>query len=152
MYPLGAVIGLGLVFFIWNLVLTILFLRERNFLHELFPKTAERDIRNKFKEILEALDNYAQVNDQLSRDLQSYKKQGLNHFQRLSIIRYNPYNDTGGDQSFSIALVDGKLNGVLITSLHSRAGTRVYSKIILQGKSDLELSKEEKEILAKVVI
>ncbi len=151
MYPVGAVIGFGLVVFTWLLVLSVLLLRERSFLNQLFPKEAERDIRYKFKELLEAVDHQTKLNDQLSRDLQSYKKHGLNHFQRASIARYNPYNDTGGDQSFSFALLDGKLNGILITSLHSRAGTRVYSKIISQGKSDLELSKEEKEVLGKVL-
>lgn len=152
MYPGGAVIGMGLIFFVWLLGLTFLFFRERGFLHQLFPKSGERDVRTKFKEILEAVEQYAKTNDQLRRDLQSYKRQGLTHFQRVSIMRYNPYNDTGGDQSFSMALLDGRLNGILITSLHSRAGTRVYSKIIVQGNSDLELSKEEREVLEKAII
>jgi len=65
--------------------------------------------------------------------------------------KYNPYNDTGGDQSFSLVLLDGKLNGTILTSLHSRSGTRIYAKVIKKGESELDLSKEEKEVLKKAI-
>ena len=53
----------------------------------------------------------------------------------------------GGDHSFSVALLNGKGTGIIITGLHTRERTRVYVKDIKQGKSEVELSQEEKKAL-----
>ncbi|MBX3029378.1 MAG: DUF4446 family protein [Chloroflexi bacterium] len=66
---------------------------------------------------------------------------------RFGIVRYNPFEDTGGNQSFALALLDDALNGVVITSLHARTGTRVYLRTIVRGASDTSLSAEETEAL-----
>lgn len=68
--------------------------------------------------------------------------------QWLGIVRFNPFRDTGGDQSFAIALVDGHGNGVVISSLHAREGTRVYAKPLRRWESTYTLTDEEKEAIA----
>jgi len=70
-------------------------------------------------------------------------------FQKIETIRYNPFGDTGGDLSFSIALLDAKDNGFIITSLYTRGDTRVYAKPIKAGGSEYTLSEEEKTVLQK---
>jgi hypothetical protein len=73
-------------------------------------------------------------------------------FQKSSLVRYNPFEDTGGDQSFVIALLNGNNSGVVVSSLHSRTGTRVYAKQIVNGKAaSHELSKEEREAIEKAI-
>lgn len=72
-------------------------------------------------------------------------------FQKMSIIRFNPFNETGGSQSFVIALLNKDNDGVIITALHARERTRVYTKEIINGKSALELSSEEKNALVKAM-
>jgi len=72
-------------------------------------------------------------------------------FQKIEIIRYNPFKDTGGDQSFSIALLDAKNNGFIITSLYTRGDTRVYAKPIKESASEYTLSEEEKTVLDKAI-
>jgi hypothetical protein len=74
-------------------------------------------------------------------------KQGELHIQRIGIVRFNPFADTGGAQSFSIALLDGENNGIVMTSLYARAGNRWYVKDITAGKGEHELSKEEQEAI-----
>ncbi len=64
-------------------------------------------------------------------------------FQRVGLVRYNPFEDTGGNQSFALALLDASGNGWVLSSLHSRTGTRVYAKSITDGHSDAGLSAEE---------
>ncbi len=72
--------------------------------------------------------------------------------QRVSLIRYNPYQDTGGDQSFSIALLDQKGDGVVLTSLHSRSGTRVFAKQVLMGKEEkTQFSEEERKVIEEAL-
>ena len=67
--------------------------------------------------------------------------------QRVGLVRFNPFEDTGGNQSFALALTDQKGDGFIISSLHARVGTRLYAKAIVAGRSDATLSAEEAEAL-----
>ncbi len=149
MYPVEWAVAGG--FLIWLSVLTFLILKQRNFVKELFPKDGSREIRNKFNEVIEAISVFEKNNQILENRLIGFKKDSLDYISKFSVLKYNPYNDTGGDQSFSLVLLDGKMDGVLITSLHSRAGTRTYLKSIKKGLSELELSKEETTVLKKAI-
>lgn len=67
--------------------------------------------------------------------------------QKIAIIRFNPFGDTGGDQSFSLAVLDAHNSGYVLTSIHGRQGTRVYVKPIDYGQSKYSLSQEEQQAL-----
>ena len=67
--------------------------------------------------------------------------------QRVGLVRFNPFEDTGGNQSFALALTDASGSGFVVSSLHSRTGTRVYAKAVNGGRSDGALSEEEAEAL-----
>jgi hypothetical protein len=71
--------------------------------------------------------------------------------QKISIVRFNPFGDTGGDQSFSLAVLDAHDSGYVLTSIHGRQGTRVYVKPVDLGKSKYTLSDEEQQALAQAV-
>ncbi len=76
----------------------------------------------------------------------------LAQIQKVALVRYNPYEDTGGDMSFSVALLNGLGSGVVLTSLHSRAGTRIFAKEVIAGKQGKhEFSKEEQEVVKKAL-
>jgi len=64
---------------------------------------------------------------------------------RVGLVRFNPFEDTGGNQSFALAMLDGRGDGFVVSSLHARAGTRVYAKAIAAGASEAALSDEESE-------
>ncbi len=68
---------------------------------------------------------------------------------KIKAIRYNPFGDKGGDQSFSVALLDSHDNGIIISSLHLRQASRVFCKPITKGESKYILTDEEKELLNK---
>jgi Protein of unknown function (DUF4446) len=67
--------------------------------------------------------------------------------QRVGLVRFNPFDETGGDQSFDIALLDQHGNGLVLSSLHNRTETRVYAKPIEEGRSSYTLSDEEEQAL-----
>ena len=71
------------------------------------------------------------------------------HIQKVGLLRFNPFNDTGGDQSFILALVDSQNTGIVISGLYSRSGTRWYAKRVVKNEGiEHELSKEERKALA----
>ena len=77
---------------------------------------------------------------------------GQKSVHKLSVLRFNPFKEVGGNQSFSVALLDGKNSGVIISSLHTREGTRVYAKPIVNGGADgFPLTEEEKTAIAKAI-
>jgi hypothetical protein len=71
---------------------------------------------------------------------------------KVGVVRFNPFKDTGGDQSFAVALLDSNNNGLVISSLYSREGTRIYTKPIEAGKSNgYNLSEEEEQAINKAI-
>jgi hypothetical protein len=71
--------------------------------------------------------------------------------QRIGIVRFNPFNDTGSDQSFAVALLDANGTGVVISSLFSRTTTRVFAKSVVDGKSTYLLTDEEQEAITQAM-
>jgi len=67
--------------------------------------------------------------------------------QHIGMVRFNPFEDTGSDQSFAIALLDDRRDGVVISSLHGRSNTRVFAKPVAHGGSPHNLSDEEAEAI-----
>ena len=76
---------------------------------------------------------------------------GRRSIQRVGLVRFNPFEDTGGNQSFALALTDAGGDGFVVSSLHSRTGTRLYAKTVVAGRSDAALSSEEAEALRQAL-
>lgn len=152
MYSDGVWLILGGFLAVWLGVLSFLVWRQRNFFSSLFPKSGERDIRIKFEEVLKAVEDFKGELKRVEIDLGQLEEEGLLHISRLWLMRYNPYEDTGGDQSFTIALLNKKGSGIVVTSLHARSATRVFAKPIVEGKSiKYRLSKEEEQVIEKAM-
>jgi hypothetical protein len=85
--------------------------------------------------------------DDLSARSAMVEAAGRRAIQRVGLVRFNPFEDTGGNQSFALAMTDVSGNGFIVSSLHTRTGTRVYAKAVSDGRSDGALSEEETEAL-----
>jgi polyhydroxyalkanoate synthesis regulator phasin len=66
---------------------------------------------------------------------------------KVGVVRFNPFSDMGGNQSFIIAMLDNKNDGFLISSLFVNEGNRVYTKAVKNGKSEHALSPQEVEAI-----
>jgi hypothetical protein len=62
-----------------------------------------------------------------------------------ALVRYDAYNEMSGHQSTSIALLDSRRDGVVLSSIHHRDQARLYAKHVRGGRAELELSPEEAE-------
>ena len=67
--------------------------------------------------------------------------------QKFQMIRYNAFDNIGGEQSFAIAILDGQGDGLILTGIHSRTEMRVYAKTIRNGHASHQLSEEEERAL-----
>ncbi len=146
MYPVGGAESFFALVFIWLGILSYVIWKEKEFLRKLFPKN-QGDIKDKLKEVLEAIEEAQRQNKILNRNIRQVALDGLVHIQKVAVLRYNPYEDTGGSISFSIAMLDGLDSGFILSSLHTRVGTRIYTKIVKAGECEHKLSKEEALVL-----
>ncbi len=115
-----------------------------------FFKKTKKEPGN-LKEILSQFKDLEMNFERLAQELENFKKESELSIQKIGIIRFNPFSNVGGDQSFSLALLDGDNNGVVITSLYSREENRVYGKPIKKGLSEYPLSEEEKEAIKQAI-
>jgi hypothetical protein len=142
-------IFLGFAFiFVWLFALSIFFWRILQHYNRLTKGVSEKSL----KAVLDNLLKEAELNKKDIEYLKEYsariEKDGLLHIQKVGLIRFNPFKDTGGDQSFILSLIDGNDTGVIISGLYSRSGTRWYAKRVANGRgTEHELSEEEKKAL-----
>ncbi|MDD2696556.1 MAG: DUF4446 family protein [Candidatus Pacebacteria bacterium] len=108
----------------------------------IFPKKEKKEPKD-LKELLKQFRELKINFEKISKEFELFKKDHRFSIQKTGIIRFNPFSEVGGDQSFSIALLDGNDDGAVITSLYTREGNRVSGKPIKQGRSQYTLSQEE---------
>ena len=86
--------------------------------------------------------------NRLHHDLEAISRQSI---QKVGVVRFNPFQDSGGDQSFAIALLDQRGSGVVVSSLHGRAETRIFAKQVINGRSTHSLSDEEQQAIREAL-
>lgn len=137
--------------FILLIILGIQLFVLKKRIRELFGKDKGGKIEKVLDGYVKGVKHYFEEVDELKKFSDKIYSHTQKSIQKVGIVRFNPFNDVGGNQSFSIALLDMEDNGILITSMFSRDGTRIYSKSIKNGKSEHYLSEEEKEALKKAI-
>ncbi|KKP98488.1 MAG: hypothetical protein US25_C0004G0005 [Candidatus Moranbacteria bacterium GW2011_GWE1_36_7] len=100
-------------------------------------------------EEISAIDKEIQELFEISNKIHNLSQRSIH---KVGIVRFNPFKDIGGDQSFAIALLDGKDCGITISSLHTREGTRIYSKPITKGASEKYTLTEEEKAAIKAAV
>src|SRR5690554_4742488 len=89
----------------------------------------------------------SQVEGELARN----REAALGYLQKWALLRYKAFANTGGEQSFSLVILDQKGDGVILSSIYGREESRVYAKAIKDGKSSYPLSEEEQQVLTRAL-
>jgi hypothetical protein len=113
----------------------------------MFKFFREKKETNNLKDILNEFNQLKEEFKKVLKDFEELKQKEKFNIQKIGMVRFNPFKEVGGNQSFSIAILDGKDDGVVITSLYLKEGNRIFAKPIKGGKSDFNLSKEEIEAI-----
>lgn len=99
----------------------------------------EMKINSYFESVKEIEQKYGKLLDMVT-DMDAIMSENI---QKVGIVRYNPFDEMGGNLCFALALLDAKDNGVVLNGIHSRTGTFTYAKPIEMGVSTYVLSTEE---------
>ncbi|PIZ00332.1 hypothetical protein COY62_02895 [bacterium (Candidatus Howlettbacteria) CG_4_10_14_0_8_um_filter_40_9] len=144
-----ALAAFSAVNFLWLVALTIrqvLFFRKNR---ELFKNDQKGDIYDIVNNYLLRVRKVSEDNVRIKNDLANVTELFKKSFQKIGIVRYNPFKDIGGDLSFSMAILDDRENGFVLTNIHNREGDRMYIKPVKKGVSTHNLSAEESTALGK---
>ncbi|MFH1601957.1 MAG: DUF4446 family protein [Candidatus Shapirobacteria bacterium] len=140
------------VLFFWNLVLTGFFWAILSHYRRLTKEVGKESLPRLLDQILKNLEKQNKESKNAQELLVLLEKRGRSHYQKAGLVRFNPFAEMGGNQSFSFALLDDFESGFLITSLHGRNLTRLYIKIVKSGKvADGKLSKEEELAIKQAI-
>lgn len=92
---------------------------------------------------LSSLERDAATMDVLQSALRELELRQNRSFQSVGLVRFNPFTDMGGDQSFALSVVDSYGDGYVMSSLHGRTATRIYAKTVRRGTATQTVSTEE---------
>ncbi|MBI3289886.1 DUF4446 family protein [Candidatus Microgenomates bacterium] len=116
-------------------------------LRRFLGKAKSGDVRKLIENLLEQTSATNDTIKNAGQVLAQIQKKDLKHIQKIGLVRFNPFRDVGGNQSFTLALLNDEDTGIVLTGLHARESTRLYVKDVIRGTSRSELSREEKQAL-----
>jgi hypothetical protein len=114
---------------------------------EFFSSGLKKDLEQILVDQNRSITKINQEIDQLQDGLDTIYKDNRQNIQKIGFVRFNPFDDAGGNISFALALLNAKDEGVVISSLHGREGTRMYAKQVTAGHSQSQLTEEEMEAI-----
>jgi hypothetical protein len=154
---------MGIALLIWSLALTILLVagilwvmdlqgrlrRMQERLESIFSGEEDDGLAAAVERLAGRLSNMNVRTERLVVRTDQIEDALAHAVQGIGFVRYSAFEDTGGDQSFSLALVDGGGNGMVISALYGRDATRVYAKPVESWASSRLMTHEEEQALAK---
>jgi len=133
---------------VWNLIISWSIWRLIRHYRHLTANVSEGNLEKILERILDQGKLTKREIDQIKKELVRLSQKEKQCFQHVGLVKFNPFSDLGGNQSFSLAILDDRHQGLVITGLHGRQTTRVYAKL-LNGKEGVKLSEEEQMAIKK---
>lgn len=145
---LGGILIFIFILFIFN---TIRFYKFKKKYYTLVGDRDDDNIENILKDSNEKLTSIKLETSEIKREFTKLETKLSLAIQNVGLIRYDAFDNIGPRLSFSVALLDEYLNGIVITSIHGREQSTAYSKPIVKGKSEYSLSVEEMQAIEKAI-
>lgn len=143
--------SLAALLVVLNAFLLLFFYRTNRKVDQLLERGKIKDFKSILLSQTEKSDELVKKLKEASARIKKLENISEKTIQKTGVVRFNPFNDLGGNQSFVIALLDNENSGFVISSLFVKEGNRVYAKAIRNGKSDHLLSEEEKEAIERAM-
>jgi hypothetical protein len=133
-----ATAAIFLILIIWLIIMEVR-------LRKIFRGKGASDLEEVMKKLGEDLKSLDATQEEIKKYLTTVEKRLRKSLQTLNTVRFNPFEDSGSNQSFAISFLDEEGDGVVISSLYSREKVNIYAKPIKKYESEYTLSEEEKE-------
>lgn len=138
-------------FVTWVIYLQWQILKMKKRLKDFFGGSRGQDLEGVLSEQIRRLREAEKGIKEINKFSDYLEKMAQKSVQKVGVVRFNPFRETGSDQSFSVALLDPDDNGLTISGLFVREGTRLYVKPVAAGQSKYPLTDEEKKAIEAAV-
>ena len=146
-YILIALVIIVLGMIAWLVILQIRLGRMIKQYKQLVTGTDGKNLENILNQHIDEVRTHVETVAELVDHTRKIDRTLKHSIQWMGLIRFNPFRNTGGNQSFAWAIVDGHGNGIVLSSLHSREGTRAYAKPLNRWESPYSLTDEEQQAI-----
>src|SRR3989344_6686023 len=110
------------IIILWLIIISYLLWKTLSHYNKLGQGLKEKNFKSIMETLLKDVSLAKKDIDNLKLYCDKIQKDGHLHIQKIGLVRFNPFKDTGGDQSFILSLVDGNDTGVIISGLYARSG------------------------------
>lgn len=149
-------IKLETVFFVFIgvaiLMSVIWAIRTEKRLKKFFAGKKAKDLEENIIFLEENISKLKSAKEKIEKDIIEINKKMKKSIRGIETIRFNPFSDQGSNQSFAVGILNEDGDGVVFSSLYSRERMSIFAKPIKNGKSEYELTNEEKEVLKKAEV
>lgn len=122
--------------------------RYKNFMKKLGNG---KDLEEDLETYMYRVDKVEKQNVEILNQIKNLDNDISKCIQKVGMVRYNAFKDTGSDLSFALALLDENNNGVVLNGIYSREMSNIYAKPVEKGKSSYTISEEEAQAIQKAV-
>ncbi|MFA5773114.1 MAG: DUF4446 family protein [Candidatus Paceibacterota bacterium] len=136
--------GAVVIILLWILIIELR-------LNKIFAGTKARNLEEMIVIVGKKINQLEETQVKIDKHLVTIDSRLDKSIRNVEMVRFNPFIDAGGNQSFAIAFMNDEKNGVVMSSLYARDRMSIFAKPIVNGKSEFELSSEEKEVLEKTI-
>lgn len=149
-------IKLDIVFFIFIGIFILInffwMIRTEKRLKRFFAGKKAKDLEENIILLEENISKLKSAKDKIEKEISEINKKLRKSIRGLETIRFNPFSDQGSNQSFAVGMLNEEGDGVVFSSLYSRERMSIFAKPIKNGKSEYELTTEEKEVINKAKV
>jgi len=142
-----SLVAANLIMLIWLLYLSCQGVRWRRRYHALMGQSTAQGLEEKLMENKQLLEVAIAGLKELERKCANIEQQTPGYLQRVGMVRYNAFPEVGSDLSYSVALLDGNGDGVVVSGIYGRDETRTFAKPIKRGQSTYRLTQEEEKAI-----
>ncbi len=118
-------------------------------LQRFFMGKKAKDLEDTIVTLEDNIEKLQKAKENIEKEISVINTKLKKSIRGLETIRFNPFPDQGGNQSFAIGMLNEEGDGLVVSSLYSRERMSVFAKPVKNGKSEYELTAEEKEALSK---
>lgn len=131
---------------------TIWAVKTENRLKKFFLGKKAKDLEDTITALEDDIAKLKSAKENAEKEIAGINKKLKKSIRGLETVRFNPFPDQGSNQSFAIGMLNEDGDGVVLSSLYSRERMSIFAKPVKSGKSEYELTAEEKEALKKATV
>lgn len=136
------------IIFLWLIVLSFVLLKTKAHYSKLVQTTKKVHIDEVLDTLIDKDKDLIKETESLRTQLEEVARKSMTHVQNVNVVRFNPFEKRGREQSFVVSLLDEHVTGLILNFMYTPDGLRVFTKKVKEGKGDgYELSEEEKKSL-----